>query len=552
LRRNWLAILQIAAVLAGIAALARPMLPLASGDVAIILDVSASMSASDGATTRLNLAQTRAASLVDALPSATRVQLVKAGTFPERLGSYLASDAALTQTIRAVAPTAGRADLGAAIEVVRAGSVAEQAIYVFTDRGSGIGDQGSGPDPRSQLQWIPLGRPADNIAITRLAVRRLPTSATQAQALVESWNYGDAALDTSIEVTQDGSVVGRHPIHLRPRQATTLVVDLEEVGDVVSARLQATDALDVDNVRFAVATQAAPIRVLLVRGSFFLDKALSANSELSVQRVSEEPADAIDGSRTAHDVTVCEGCSRLPTGDAAVLIVPRSDGSTLSTAPLMLSLPHHPIAEAVELTGVRAAMVASKAPSTDADVIARALGRPALVAYEQDGRRVVELGFDPARGDAPLSTAFPVLIANIVDWLAARRERALEIAAGETLQWRIGGAQGQEVATVVTPDGRPLPATVAQGHLTFAATEMAGVYRIGTGGRQSLLAVNPVTEGESDLTVSITSAIEPGDNPVPPETVVARRSEIVTPWLLLCLALVTAEWWLRVERGRQA
>jgi hypothetical protein len=91
---------------------------------------------------------------------------------------------------------------------------------------------------------------------------------------------------------------------------------------------------------------------------------------------------------------------------------------------------------------------------------------------------------------------------------------------------------------------------MTRSRLTFTTTETAGVYGIVSGGRQELVAVNPITEGESDLTAPATTAGE-GGNAATTESVVSRR-ELVTPWLLLCLAMVTAEWWLRVRKGRQA
>src|SRR5262249_16509689 len=55
-------------------------------------------------------------------------------------------------------------------------------------------------------------------------------------------------------------------------------------------------------------------------------------------------------------------------------------------------------------------------------------GRPAVVAYEQDGRRVVDVRID--RGDAslPLSIGFPVLVANAVEWVAERNRDPVDSA----------------------------------------------------------------------------------------------------------------------------
>ena len=87
---------------------------------------------------------------------------------------------------------------------------------------------------------------------------------------------------------------------------------------------------------------------------------------------------------------------------------------------------------------------------------------PLLFAGELGGRRVAVLAFDLHRSDLPLQVAFPLLLANLIDWLAPQGSQG-----GCPCRWRPvrrlllspplvtapAGPSSQPVAVVTRPDG---------------------------------------------------------------------------------------------------
>jgi hypothetical protein len=110
---------------------------------------------------------------------------------------------------------------------------------------------------------------------------------------------------------------------------------------------------------------------------------------------------------------------------------------------------------------------------------------PLLLAGEQAGRRVVVLAFDPQESNLPKLAAFPLLMANVADWLYplagvqwVRPGEAVRVAPG---------------ASVIGPDGQ---VSIAPDGM-FEHTEQAGVYRVMTPGESLSFAVNMADPAES-------------------------------------------------------
>jgi Ca-activated chloride channel homolog len=525
LRRSWLLAAQIAFLLATVAALARPVLPFGARTVAVIVDLSASMGARDGKGTRLDAASAAAIATIESLPRSTRVRLIAARSAPQQIGEYVAWDPALRRVIQAQTPTAGPADVAAAIE---AAAVAPADIYVFSDG-----------TPQTSVRWMGVGKPLANAAVTNVAARRLPLSPAQGQVLVEAWNYGAEPLNTDIEVAHNGSLVGRYPVRLPSRNGTTIVVDVPAVDGVISARLVANDALEVDNSRLAMFGSINPVRVLVIGGTFFIEKALEANRTLLVDRVREQ---------VRYDVLVCESCSALPPEDGDVLLIAAAPQPRAEAAVMTLSLPNHPIAGSLDLSGIRAVPVVGSAPRHVSEVIARIAGEPAILAYEVDGRRVIELRLDVTDASLAVSTAFPILIANAIDWLARRGENARELVAGGPLQW-VFRERPTRQPEVVGPGGRVVPSFTTGLGLTSSSMDAAGVYVVRGGAVEERFVVNPSTASESDLTAASTAT----PATIARATLTSRAEQpVVMPLLLLALGMVSMEWWLRCRAAGRA
>jgi Ca-activated chloride channel homolog len=92
---------------------------------------------------------------------------------------------------------------------------------------------------------------------------------------------------------------------------------------------------------------------------------------------------------------------------------------------------------------------------------------PLLLAGEKDGRRVVVLTFDPRESNLPKLAAFPLLMANVADWLYPLSSMQA-VPPGSTLRLPVG-------SVVQTPDGRSVETGSAG---LFVDTDEGGIYKV--------------------------------------------------------------------------
>jgi Ca-activated chloride channel homolog len=533
LRRHWLAIVQALVVVALVLAIARPQWPTGSNTVAIVVDTSLSMSAVSGGQSRLVQGTDRALSWARDLPSGTRIRLVTTSPTARAAGEYSVGDVSFESALAALQPSAAGGSLDAAIALAHAGNPSPSRALVVTDAAS-LTD-------RAGTEWATVGAAADNAAVVTLAARRAHATAPETDVVAHVFNYGSRALTTTLAITHDGRVVSREPLVIPARSGTSASVLVREPDGLVTATIDAADAIAADNTRSTLIAPPLAVRVAVVgRGNptGFLERALRSRAGIEV---------GADASRA--DVVVCSGCSAddattiaKTIANTALLVVPPVPAAPTAPAPLHTVGRGAPLRTAASLAGVEAVVIEGGAVPPDA-VVASAASRPAIVASEVDGRRVIELRLDLDRSALALAPAFPMLVADAIDWLAGRDFQEATFEAGVPAVRPLPSGEGP--VTVLGPTGAVVASAIASGRLTIAGADAAGVYHVRRGSAEAPFVVNPVTSGESDLgtsvaTTSPTSATAPLD---------AGRLVDITPFVIaIALALIAIE--SRVRPGR--
>lgn len=518
--RNW-PILQAAVMCVLIAAVARPTALRTERHVAVVLDLSASMSARDGDRTRFDLARDASLAFLRELPRRARVRLVGAGTMANDLGEYAARDHALVARLQELRPGAGSASLDSAISTGRALAGSGAEVHVFTDQPSRAGAAG----------WVRVGSPADNVAITAMSARRLRGSPLDAQLLVEVHNFGTSPREVPIAIRHEQALVRHDVVRIGPRASHTLVQNIRDPLGVYSATIELQDALALDNQRFAILGSTPRIRVTLAtRAHPFLEAALKANRSLDVRDV---PATNLADS---EGVVVCEECREIPHGASGVLmIVPPGRGA--ASARLRVADALHPIMVDVDFGNVDARVGSALESPATASVLVRGGEVAAIVAFEDKNRRVVVFQLDIDGSNVPLHVAFPVLVANAMDWLGAAAAAPLVVSAGEPVRWNTP----LDGRAVVTPDGRTIPLRRFGTQSIFADTDLAGVYRIGGRGEPSAFVVNPATDSESDLSAAAPVSMSPSA-PAASAAAVRTRTDLFTALIVAGFLVAALDW----------
>ncbi len=585
LRPSWLLFLQLLFLVILIAALVRPFTwtAAAAGDhLILVMDLSASMGARDGVPDRLGSARGQAQELAEKLPADTPVTLIAAGDSTQVLLSGSRDRYRLNQALDGLRVGMGNADMATALELASAVAAGEgQAeIAVLSDGGVQLPQR---LNSTAAIRYWKVGSSDENQSIATLTLN--PAAAGQGlSAFVRVSNYGTAEVQRRLVVTayaanadgsiaQEGTLAGVRDLTLPGKNAVGVTIsDLPIETVAVEAYLEGEDLLASDDRAWAVAPVHAGAQIQIVGpGNRFLETALSLLPDAEVTTISladyealwEKPeGEAAAGEQTADWLTVFDGvlpeAGHYPPGALFFLGPLRSTEFFSVTGELKEPAARpasasEPLLSYVDLRDLAVARAAQlRLPDWGRPVIV-ADGTDGteslLVVGERDGRRLAVLAFDPRQSDLPLRVAFPLLLANLVDFLAPGSRGTLpeQVAAGEPVELVLPVPAGS--VQVIGPAGAGEELPVEQGKALFSGAQRLGLYRVswkpseGNGGPYLLgrFAVNGFSAQEAEIRPQATLAIggENGggvaaDRPV--------RQEWWEPLAWVALGLLVAEW----------
>jgi hypothetical protein len=558
LRRNLLLLLQLLILAALVFALARPFIPVpsvASGSVALILDASASMSATDmpGGRTRFEVARDQARALVDDLASDEVMTILTAGPAPDVLSPPSGDRAALRAAIDRAVPSQAPADWESALALAGASIAGREnaSIVIFSDGGL-PSDLPALPAP---VRFVRIGRESGNMSISALAARPLGDS-PQLFAAVTNYGTQDGSVILSLEA--DGQLLKAQRMDVAAGQTSNLTItDLPPTVQVIHAAISlpsqggVADYLPVDDVADTVYTPPTSGRVLLVSdGNLFLEQILGALPTVQAFRATPEKIPA-----GPFDLVILDGAvpEKLPDGNLLIIHPPQTtsifsvDGSFTNTT--LLRQADDPILAYVDFGDVAIREAEMVRTTGWAQVLIEAEGGPLLLAGTVDGRRVAILTFDLHASDLPLRIDFPILISNLLQWVSPTLpfDAVDSLHPGDPLMIRPRAATIGYRITL--PDGTQQSYPVSEGTLAFAATSQPGVYRVE-------LLENAAVQTSAAFAVNLfapeESAIAPKDSITIGQTGVAGAADRdqfgqreVWQWLAVAaMIMLIAEWWV--------
>ncbi len=561
--RNLLSLLlQILIFLLILGALAKPLLEKSGANhsaTVLIIDTRARMHALDeNGQSRFARALQLAAPFVRDAAAQNQIALLSTDASPQVRAAFSPEEKTLRHALESLKATDAGGGLEGAIglaDELLASRKNGGRIVVFTDH----------PVPsmatRAPIEWIGIGSPRDNIAITRFATRPLLNSPVTSEVLLEIRNFGPNPVSGNLELSFDGRLLDVKPFTLPPNgQKLELFPSLPNPGrnsrGWLTARLDLKDALPGDNIAFAVLPPLRSKRVLLVtKGNWFLEKLLQASQQISFELLSPDTfqlsmADKFDAVILDQFVPPQFSLGQSPGNFLFVDQSPFKSEVKL-TSPIVPEIDtSHPVMRLVNLQNVTILRGnALEAPKESSgwkfEVPMRSFDQPLMLIGARHStnseQRVAALGFDLAQSDLPLRIAFPILIANTINWLSGesapppallRAGETLPLAANQTVWTKPQTEMGSGLAAP--------PNELAHG---FFQPLHQGYYLLDQPTGQTWIAVNTFSEEESNLWAHSKAA--PAANPQP----VLRRWTPLThwaPWQLLALAAIVLscmEWW---------
>lgn len=572
LHRNILLIIQLLVLAALMFALARPVLRSTTeldGSVIVLLDVSASMTATDvpDGLSRFDAAIRQADDLIDNLGSNDAMTLISVGHSPGIVATTTGDKSQLRRVLASIEPESGSADWPGAFELAAglAQPLQDPQIVIITD--GGLPD--SLPALPGEVNYFPVGNESDNLAISAHGTRQLDGTT---ELLAGVTNFGRSVAQASANLYVDGSLFDSRAIEIQPRDSIQVSWVLPEDTSTVETRLVANegsaDFLSIDNQARSVVDNQPNRRVLLVsEGNLFIERLFTILPGYEVTRTSIYESDAHSPEEPLYDLYVMDGVPVPdPLPDGNVLIIdpqpPASQSSDVS--PITVSgiftntgvtrLVDDALLENVNWREVSIAE-AREVTATELTPLIEATGGSLLLAGEIDGRRVAILPFDLAASNLPLQIAFPVLMANITEWLNPGRV----FLAGGNFQ------PGAIVTLIPDPHAKGIVVESPNGdvweHTLDESTKSGLNYRTGeTGiynvsfvedsGELSLagrFGVNLIDAAESDIIPK--ESLQLGQTTISSYATMPGLKEFWPILLVAALLLLSIEWWLTYRRG---
>ncbi|WP_418791930.1 vWA domain-containing protein [Phosphitispora sp. TUW77] len=547
LRRNLLMFLQLLLAFLLVLALMRPYLVRIqqnSEDLMILLDTSASMSALENGSTRIDLAKEEITALVKSRKPGTRFSLITVGRTPQALVTRTKDPGEFLTVLKKTAPGYYEAEMETTLSLVTAlleKGTGTQTVF-FSDGGISV-PEGSVGIPG--FEYRKIGSSDANLAISAFSTGEGDRGLL---AMTRIDNYGHEEMETAVILLSENGVFDIKAVKVAPGKAAHVYWDIPQGLPYIEARIDAKDVLEADNFSWIVPYKDKLVKTLLVtEGNIFLEQALKLNSGVELHKAVS--ADYPEIQKDAYALSVFDGFwpEPSPSGNYVVFNPPADSGLVKSGAmPAVgeLEMLEHPVLRYVSWNDVHIEKSKGLKTSGGWEPVLK-IGARALVTVRNSGNsRAAAIGFDLHRSDLPLRPAFPILMQNIFDWTAYRGAvREVQVSAETPVQLNI--APRSEEVFVVYPNGTRKKLKPPY-MLNSGDTRKPGIYKVEqiTGGEKQVdyMAVSFVSPRESS--VAAVDTIKLGNIDVKTNEVTRVNLEVWPFIVIAVLVFLCLEWWV--------
>ena len=550
LRHNWLLIIQLIFLSLAIFALIRPYFSskIESGRfVVVILDVSASMQATDVSLNRFELAKGEVNKMIDGMYDNDQMVLILSGGNTEVRQSPTSVKAILKKALDQVKVTDSPTRLLEAIKLSQNLSLnrPKVEVHLFSDGVSSDLDAFELQD--LNLEYHRLGKGGGNLGITSLEVRSNPEQLGQQSVFATIGNFSTNTMSSEVSLFFDDQMIGNRRLTVMPTNTASLVFSSNQrTNGVFRMKLKNDDFLQVDNIGSVMGLTRRNVEVLLItKGNVFLEKALR-----SIDDVDLIVKSSLTDSTPNVDVVVLDSIRPTvwPSGNVMAINTQSTNwfqpSGLLESPPIVDWKSAHPILRFVNFDNVQVAQSLNSELPTWMNPIVETQSVPLIAVGENDANRSVWVGFNPLDSTWPLRVSFPIFIANAIDWLDPKI--VTNLSAGEPFSMRM--AEKGSAVIVTLPDGEIVEtSTMGNGEFVFADTFQQGVYHAKYGTNEISFCVNLLDAGES--AIESRDVLKLGKYGRVEATLQLDADKELWRWFAItCLLLLVFEWWFYHRR----
>ncbi len=461
-----------------------------SRDHVLILDTSAWMGATvpnrDGATL-MKFAQASALGWLRAVPLADRVLLVRADALATPVTAWELDRRKVAKAILESQPGATGLNLSQSLSFARQLQSASNSLpgeIVYT----GPGRISAREANNMQMPSLPAFRVMnvddsgiDNAGLRSVGARRSATDAGVWDVIVRARNYSKRPRTISVTLNLGHAPMGVRSVELPPEGEKELTFPVHSAGaGILEARLYPRDAFSADNF---VALELPEVRSLnitvyseqpdLIRPALASDSRVVAQFKYPVQYTPQNNGLVILH-RFHPDVR--------PQGNV-LWIDPPADNPPV---PIRERIDHpeglqwtpdQPLTSGLRARDVQIESTSVFEPGPGEIRVAEVEKGPVMIARESDkGRtRMVVMGFDPFAGAMRYELATPLLLANVLRWVAPDVFREVDVGAQSAGPVSMPVSSNNSDVKVITDNGTSLPFNVRDRSVQFFAGESSRV-----------------------------------------------------------------------------
>ncbi len=555
LRPNLLMFLQLLLALLVLLALARPMM-LAKGlpgQSVVVIDTSASMGAREGNTTRFEQMRAELRTLIRDLNPSEQMAIVEAGAQVRVVAPITNDKQKLLSAVDSltVSHTANNLDEALRLASALVGKSEQGRIVLMSDGAfPPIRDFSAGV---AKLNFRSFGSNTENLAIVAMDVQQTKRGW---EWFVSLRNFGTSEAKTVLEFYAGGNLVDAREVSVPAGQSLGQSLTLARLAEPLEVRIDANDALETDNRAYRVGATERPKRILIVgKGNFFLERALALEPNVEVFKANSVP-ESEKGEQpggSEFDLVIFDGVPAVSVRARSVVVID-AQGGPIAKREGKVNLPRvvawereHPALNYVELANVLIDSAGRITPASWAKVIAEGQQTPLIVAGEHRGRRYVGIGWNLMESDFPLQPAFPIFIANLLEWLTDEPSVKQGFTVNTGAPFRLSLEPNERKVELVAPNGTTLPYEPSEGSLVIAGLNQVGLYQLKTSKGTIPIGANLFNSDESNLAPR--TQIELGGKLVKAEGSLNAMRDLWRPFIWVMLAVLLVEWWVYVRRS---
>lgn len=534
-----------------------------SRDHVLILDVSPWMAARLGPNRLIDQARLAARSYVNALPTADRVMIVRAGVLATPALLFESDRNKIRAAIDQTQPGAASLDLDGALDFAqRAQRVQAQhpGEIVLIGAARIPSDEAAHLTLPANFRFISIAGPGEHIGLRKISVHRAIDDPDVWDVFLAVKNYGAAARSIPSTVTFGGAPVATRRFDLGPGVEESFSFRFKtRASGWLEARLASQDAFRQDSraILELPPRGVAPVTIYsaepdLLRPVFTAIPGIQA---------SFLPPSKYDPKALTGIVLLDRFAPPVLPATSSIWLEPPADKSpiavqtTASKVKLNQWQGDHPLGAGLRARDIELASAEIFRPASGDITVARSDAGPVIVARPGTPKMVV-LGFHPLRSGMKYQLTTPLLFANIIHWMEPDAFRSWELTAGAagTVDVDLESETAPSNVRVQTEDGKALPFTIDGKTLRFFTAD-PGIVRVLTGDRELVYSLTLPQPGDTVWHPSpeqISQGVKIG---LPGRAPAGPASRDIWQWLAIAGAIgLLVDWILfgRVDRRSRA